>query len=110
RHVELSIPRPVLAGLARGSSPLYARSGQTPSGRAGKLSRMTVRQSEKGSDLAHDALLSDPGVVAQLERLADMRDACYARPHWPGAIPRYWSAVENSVLRARFAWSELDHL
>jgi hypothetical protein len=32
------------------------------------------------------------------------------RPRWPGAIARYWSAVEQSPLRARLQWSEIDDL
>jgi hypothetical protein len=55
-------------------------------------------------------LLDDPDTLAHVLLLAELRDSCFARPHWPGAIPRYWSAVEQSPLRKQLAWSELDDL
>jgi hypothetical protein len=89
--------------------PDRRHSPSRPSRRA-QASRLKQRPIEKALRDAHSELLEDPQAIADLLRLADIRDACYARPHWPGAIPRYWNAVERSPLRERFAWSELDHL
>ena len=71
------------------------------------------RRPPAGADDRHEllaALLEDPDALAHLAHLADLRNACVARPHWPGSIPRYWAAVERSPLRERLVWSELDDL